>query len=230
MRFQFVRLQIDGTDQVPARLRRAIHRPIRAARQWAGSMELHRLHHLADVAIRQHEDGIAVAVGQIEGVVGEIGHLLHGVGREHQRAIAAVSAALHHLVIIALLGRDVAQAGSAAHDVRDHAGQFRTGDIADALLHEADPRPAGCGHGADTGRRSPIQHVDCGHFALRLHEGAARRRHVERGGFGDFARRGDRVAVESPASGQNGALDDGFVALGNLFSHRILLTPRAARR
>src|ERR1035438_5878464 len=45
---------------------------------------------------------------------------------------------LDDLVVIALLGRDVAQAGPAAHDIGDHAGQFRACQVTEAFLHQAD--------------------------------------------------------------------------------------------
>ena len=73
-------------------------------------------------------------------------HLLHGIGREDQGAVVAVAAALDDLEVVALLGSDVAEPGSAAHDVGDDAGQFGSGEIADAFLHQADAGTARCGH------------------------------------------------------------------------------------
>ena len=84
----------------------ALQPPSRAAAAgWRCSAKLDRLHHLADEAIGEHDDRIAIAIGKFEGQGGQVGHLLHGIGREHDGAVVAVAAALHHLVIIALLGR-----------------------------------------------------------------------------------------------------------------------------
>ena len=108
--------------------------------------EGHRLHHLPDVPIGQHHHGIAIAVGQVESQRREVGHFLHRSRRQHQRAVIAVAAAFDDLVVIALLGRDIAQSGAAAHDVSDHAGQFGARQVAHALLHQADARSAGGRH------------------------------------------------------------------------------------
>ena len=60
-------------------------------------------------AISNHR--VAIAVGQLKGQRRQVRHLLHRVRRQHDRAVVAVAAALHHLVIVALLGADVAQPG-----------------------------------------------------------------------------------------------------------------------
>ena len=82
--------------------------------------------------------GVAVSVGEIEGERGEVGHFLNGIGRDDQRAVVAVAAAFDHLDVVALFGRDVAETGTAAHDVGDDAGEFGSGQVAEAFLHEAD--------------------------------------------------------------------------------------------
>ena len=141
------------------------------------------------------------------------------LGREDQSAVVAVAAALDHLVIVALLGGDVAEARSAARDVGDDAGQLGASHVADTFLHEADAGAAGGGHAADTRRRCAVEHVHGGDFALGLQKDAARLRHIERSGFGDLTGRGDGISVEGAAPGENGALDDGLVALDQLLAH-----------
>ena len=221
---QVVGLQVDGTDQIGARSPRC---PCTAhsgggGKDGAGG-EFHGLHHLADEAIGQHDRGIAVAVGQVEGEGGEVGHLLDGIRRQHEGAVVAVAAAFDDLVVVALLGGDVAEAGTGAHDVGDDAGEFRAGQVAEAFLHQADAGTAGGGHAAHAGRGAAVQHIDGGDFAFGLDEDSAGAREVEGGGLGDLAGRGDRVAVEGAASGQDGGLDDGFIAFGELFLHGGLL-------
>jgi hypothetical protein len=194
----------------------------------ASARELDGFHHLADVAVGQNVDRVAVFVGEFEGERGEVGHLLDGVGREDERAVAPVAAAFDDLDVIGLFRCDVAESGTAAHDVGDDAGKFRAGEIADAFLHEGDAGSAGCAHGADARGGGAVDHVDGGDFAFRLEEGAADERHVFRGRLGDLAGGGDRIAVVGPASGEDGGFDDGFVAFDQLFRHAALLRPGRA--
>ena len=91
------------------------------------------------------------------------------------------------------------------------------------------PGPLEARHGADAGRGGAVEHIDGGHFAFGLQEDAAGVRQVERGSFGDLAGRRDGIAVESAASGEDGGLYDGFIALDQLFCHgRDLLRRRQA--
>ena len=136
--FQFVRLEINRVDQVGACLRGSLHGPEFFWGREFPIFEIQRLHHLANEAVRQHHRRIAVLVGQIEGQHGELGHLLHGSRRHDEVAVIAMAPAFDHREVIALLGRDVSQAGSAAHHVDDDAGQLRTGKVGDALLHKAE--------------------------------------------------------------------------------------------
>jgi hypothetical protein len=166
--FHEIRLQEERSQQVVAGLGGAPDCPIGRRGQKCARGEFHRLHHLPDVAVGQHRHGVAVLVGQIERQGGQVGHFLHGGGRQHQHAVIAVAAAFDHLVVVALLGRDVAQPGAAARDVGHHAGQFRPGQVAEAFLHEADARSAGGGHGAHAHRRGAVDHVHGRHFTLGL--------------------------------------------------------------
>src|SRR5208337_2274927 len=131
----------------------------------------------------------------------------------------AVATALHYLVIVALLGADVAEARPRASDVGDHTRQLCAGHVADPLLHQADAGAARGRHNAHTRRRPAVQHVDGRDLTLCLHIHAAGFGHKHRCGLGDLAGRGNGIAVERPASGQDGAFDDGLVALHQLFLH-----------
>ena len=121
--------------------------------------QIERLHHLPDETIGQDDRRIAIVVGQFEGQDGEVGHLLHRGGRQHEVAIVAVASALHHGEVVALLGSDVAQARAAAHHVDDHAGQFRAGEVRDAFLHQAEAGSGGCGH--DAHARPQLRRTPC---------------------------------------------------------------------
>ena len=215
-----IRLQEERGQQVTPGLRGASDGPLRRRGQEGSRRELHRLHHLPDVAVGQHHHGVAVLIGKIESQGRQVGHFLHRGGRQHQDAVVAVAAALDDLVVIALLGRDVSQPRTGAHDVRDHARQLRSGDVANTLLHQADARPAGGGQGAHTRRRGAVKHVDGRHFTLGLQEHAAGLRQVERRLLGDFAGRRDGVPVIRPAARQDRGLHDGFISLAQLFPHR----------
>ena len=162
--------------------------------------ELHRFHHLADESICHQYNRVAIAVGQFEGQRGQIRHLLHGIGRKHDGAVVAVAAALHHLVIVALLGCNVAQPRAAAGNVGDHAGQFRAGHVTDAFLHQADSRAAGRGHRPHASRRCTVEHVYSRYFAFGLQVDTACMRHIPGRSFRDLACRGDGVSIKGTAS------------------------------
>ncbi len=68
-----------------------------------------RLLHLPDHRISQNHGRNAVAIGKIESQHGMIVHLLHAVRRQHDQAIAAVSAAFNRLEIIGLRRIDSAK-------------------------------------------------------------------------------------------------------------------------
>jgi hypothetical protein len=124
MLFQIVRLEEDRTDHVLARAGGSLHRPRFRRRHDLAVLQIERFHHLADESVRQHNRRIAVVVGQFEGKDGQVRHLPHGRRSDDKIAIVAVASAFDHGEVVALLGRDVAQSRSDAHDVYDHAGQF----------------------------------------------------------------------------------------------------------
>src|ERR1051326_3799691 len=120
MLLEIVGLQEDRADQVVLRLRSSLHRPGLVDDRDLLFLDLDRFHHLPDESVSEHYGGIAIAVRQLEGEDGEVEHLLHRRRSEHQVAIAAVAAALHHAEVIALFGRDVPETGATAYYVEDN--------------------------------------------------------------------------------------------------------------
>lgn len=76
-----------------------------------------RLHDRPHHAVGQDEDGVAVALGIIEGGIRHVDRLLHRRGGEHHHLKAAVAAGLRGLRIVLLGGLDGANGGAAALDV-----------------------------------------------------------------------------------------------------------------
>ena len=89
-------------------------------------------------------------------------------GGQDDGLVVAVAAALHRLIVIALLRADVAQARAGAHDVDDDRRQLGAGQVGDAFLHQADARSGGGGHGQLAGAGRAVDHVDGAGLALRL--------------------------------------------------------------
>ena len=177
--------------------------------------QYHLLHHLSDDAVAQYHHRVAVAEGQRETEVDKVGHLLHTGGSQHDDVVVAVASAARRLEVVALTGLDGAQAWASALYVDDEAGQFGTGHVRDALLHQGDARTAGRRHHSFTCGRTAVDHVDAGHFALCLQH------HHARGfpGLFDgqclqhFALWGDGVTKIAVASAAYGGVCDGLVTL-----------------
>src|ERR1035437_873914 len=151
VRFKIVDIHEERCDQVSARFGSPGDGPIRLLR-WDGSLrKLDRLHHLADESIGEEHNRVPIAVCQFEGQRGEVGHLLHGMRSQDDGAVVTVAATLYHLVVVTLLGSDVAQTRPTASNVGNDAGQLRAGHVADAFLHEADSGAAGGSHAAHSG-------------------------------------------------------------------------------
>ncbi len=129
-------------DKVAARSGIPQHCPIWELGHDRPFRKFDRFHHLPHETIRENDDRISITVRQVKCPCRQINHFLRGIGRHDKGAIVAVAAALYHLVIVALLGGDVAKTGSPARDVRYDAWKLRPGHIADAFLHQADSRAA----------------------------------------------------------------------------------------
>ena len=112
--------------------------------------QLYRLHHGADNAIGQNEDGVAVTVGQVKGLVGQVHSFLHGGGSQNDHLKATVAGSLGGLEIILLGGLNGAYAGAAAGDISINDGDTGSGTVADAFALEGDAGAGGGGHGAGT--------------------------------------------------------------------------------
>ena len=238
MCFEIIGLEHDRADHVLARLGCALHRPGFVGRDDLAEFEIERLHHLAHESVGQNDSGIAIPVREFEGENGEVRHLLHGRGGDDEIAIIAVASAFDHGKVVALLGSDIAQTGTSTHDVDNDTGQFRTREIGDAFLHQADAGAGRTGHHSHAGRGCAVHHIDGSGLALGLHESSADFGKIERGGLGNFAGGGDGISVVGAASSQHCALDDGNVTFTKLAHVRLrpaLSTPAseaapAARR
>ena len=174
--------------------------------------ENHLFHHLTDHAVGENVGGSTVFFAHGEGFVAAVAHFLGGIGREDKTAVCTVSSALDNLEVVALFRADVAETGTAAHDVDDDRGQFKRREVADSFLFQADSESGTSGHDAFAGGACADYHIDCADFRFRLKKGAVKHREKFCGGMGDFTRGGDRIAVECIASGKQSPVDDGFVS------------------
>ena len=130
-------------------------------------------HHLAKHAVAAHNDGGAVLIGQVEAQVNQVDHFLDGGRCQGEGAIVAVSAAACGLEIVRLRRLNGAEARAAAHHVDDHAGQFASGDVADAFLHKGNTGGRGAGGDAGAGAGRAVEHVNSCNFRFGLKESSA---------------------------------------------------------
>ena len=180
-------------------------------------------HHLADHAVSQNHDGVAVEVGHVKGHADIVRRLLNGRGGVDQMAIVAVAAAAGGLIIVALRRLDGAEAGAAAHHVDDDAGKLRAAQVGDALLLERDSGGGGRGHDALAAAGSAIDHVDRRDLGFCLKEAAADLRQMLCEVLGDLILRGDRVAEKELTASPDRSLCNGLVAFPKFFLHSFLL-------
>ena len=125
---------------------------------------------------------------------------LDGGGGEDDEVVVTVAAALGGLEVVALAGLDGAEAGAAAHDVHDDAGQLGAGYVGDALLLQGDAGGGGAGEDALAGAGSAVDHVDGADLALGLQEAAADFGHTLRHVLRDLGLRGYRGSRRSSGS------------------------------
>ncbi len=183
------------------------------------------LHHLADESVGEDENGNPVFFGDGEGFVGEIGSVLHALGGEDDRVIVAVAAAAGGLEIVALAGRDAAEAGAGAGHVDDDGGKIGAAEVGDAFLLQGNAGAGRAGHGAGARGGGSIDHIDGRYFALGLDEGPAFGEHVHRHIGREFVLGRDRIPEIGLAAGAHGGLADSLVAFheANVFGHGLLL-------
>ena len=180
------------------------------------TVEVDRLHHLAEDAVAEDDDRVAVLVRQVEGERHDLRQLLHRRGREDDGAVVAVTAAARGLEVVRLGPGDAPHTGAAAHDVDDDGGQLVGHQVGDALLLEAHAGAARRRHGARSGRRGAEHHVDGGDLALRLDEHAADARQAPGHVLGDLVLGRDGVPEVVGAPGEDGRLAQGDVAAHEL--------------
>ena len=185
---------------------------------------LDRLHHLGDDAVSEEEDRHAVLFCLVKGKHHDVDGFLNGRRGIGQQVVVAVAAALDALEVVALRGLDVAEAGAAAHDVQDNAGELCTRAVADAFLLQADAGAGGRGDDACAGAGSAVYHIDCRNFAFRLEEASSDFGHTGGHVLGDFSLRGNGIAEEKACAGTNGGLCDRFASLHQSQCH-ILFPP-----
>ena len=179
-----------------------------------------RLHHLAQHAVGKHHDRRAVLVGQVEGTVDAVGHLLHCRGSKHGHEEVAVPRRARGLPIVGLGRLDAAEARTPSLHVDDDAWQIRAGHVRDALAFKRDSGARRGRHRASTGGRGAVHHVDCRDFAFSLQIRPADLRHT----LGHVGRklglRRDGITEEETAPGAQRAFRKRLVSLHkNLFSH-----------
>jgi len=97
-------------------------------------------HHLPEDAVGEDDDGHSVEVGEVKGQGHRIGEFLDAGGCENDGSVVAVSTAACGLEVVALRGGDISESRAASHYVDDDGGQFGTGKVAEAFLHQADTR------------------------------------------------------------------------------------------
>jgi hypothetical protein len=203
----------------------AVEGPILVGVDQEFSRQLHRLHDLADIGVGKDKDRAAVALGQLEGLVGAVAHLLGRVGGEDDAVVAAVTGAVDDEIIVGLLRPDIAEAGAGALHVDHHRGQFGAGEIGEALGHQRQARPGGAGHHPGPGGGGAVEHGNRTDLALRLEEMAAAAGEQVGRGVGDFARRSDRIAEVVGGAAEQGPVHQGLVAFHQMLSH---ITPPCA--
>ena len=234
MRLHGLRVDVQGVDDGAGAVRRGhmagrgpgLGLEISRGLAVAGLIHVHGLHHLADQAVAQDHDGVAVAVGDVKGLLRQRHSLLHRAGRQHAHAVVAMTAAARGLVVVALRGLNAAQAGAAAHHVDDDAGQLSAHDVADALLLEADSGRGGAGHHAPARAGRAVDHVDGRDLAFGLQKAAAHLGHALGHVFGNLILGRDGIAEKEAASGLDGSLGNRLVALQELF-HGLSFLPCA---
>jgi len=137
--------------------------------------------------------------------------------------VVAVAAALDALEIVALRSLNVAEAGAAAHDIEDDAGQLRAGAVGYAFLLEADAGAGRRGNGAGAGAGCAIDHVYCRDLAFGLEEAASDLGHTCGHVLRYLCLRGDRIAEEETGACANSGFRDCFATLHKSQCHFLFL-------
>ena len=179
-----------------------------------------RLHHLAQHAVGKHHNRRAVLVGQVEGVIDAVGHLLHCRGSKHGHEEVAVPRRARGLPIVGLGGLDAAETRAPSLHVDDDARQIRACHVRNALAFKRDSGARRGRHRTSAGGRGAIHHVDGRDLAFSLQIRPANLRHA----LGHVGRklglRRDGIAEEETAPSAQRTFCERLVSLHeNLFSH-----------
>ena len=116
--------------------------------------------HLAEVAVTDDHDRVAILEGELERDHGDVEHLLGRCGGKHDGMCVAVAEAAADELDVGLLGSDVAKARASPHDVHEDSRHLGADHVGDALEHQAEARGAGEGHTALACSPGPVHHVD----------------------------------------------------------------------
>ena len=109
--FFFDGVDIDGTENAPFATDGAIGGPFPIlAFDGLHFGQFGRFHHLADGAVSDDHACGAVAFREVEGKHRHVDGFLYGRGRQHDRVVVPMSAAMHGLVVVTLRGGDISQA------------------------------------------------------------------------------------------------------------------------
>ena len=198
----------------------------------------HLAGHLAEVAVAEDDHRVAVLEGELEGE--------HASGRASPAASRARATMAWVLpwprprqasLMSDCSGAMLPRPGPAAHDVDEDARHLGADHVGDPLEHQAEARGRGEGHRAQAGAAAAVHHVDGGDLADRLEEDAVELGQQLRHQLGALGGRGDRVAEEVAAAGEQradrggvGALDDERLASAAAESLVGMSTGSGARR
>ena len=172
----------------------------------------HLFGHVPHLGVGHDQNRRAVLFRQVEGADGQIEQFLGRRGRQGDDGVIAVGppAGLHHI----LLADQGGQPGGrpAPLDVDQDAGRLQHDAQAQVLHHQRKAGAAGGRHGLGPGPRRAQDGVHGGQFILHLDIDAAHLGQPDRHPLRDLGGRGDGIAGEKAAAGQDGALGGGVIA------------------
>ena len=177
------------------------------------------LHHLAEHAVCEDDDRIAVLFCDVEALIDEIRALLNAGRCKYGDFDVTVVSAACDLQVICLAGLDAADAGAAAGYVQDDQRHFTGGDETDAFLHESKTRGARGNKYAAAARCSAVCHTDGRKLGLGLDERSACLRKFMAHIFWNFVLRCDRIAEITFYSRSDRRFGKGFVSLHQDSAH-----------
>jgi hypothetical protein len=147
--------EMDRGDEVCAVGAVAVDGPRRNPRLDHRRGQAHPPGHLAEVAVREHHNGVAVLHRELEGDEGEVEHLLWSGGSEDDGVRVAMAQPAAGELDVALLRPDVAEPRPAPHHVHHDAGNLGSDHVGKALEHQAEAGRRGEGHGTQPAAPQP---------------------------------------------------------------------------